>query len=176
MSPCARQLPGHALGRLDRHGQSREPSWVPHAQFENPCEEEENDMWSNRLKTVGAIAVLALWAGCSDTNVIGPTNQLEVANNPGTFEWQVSALDQVTQTLTYSWSNPGTRANVNQSSMLASGAADVRITDSGGAEVYARSLSQNGTFPTTTGASGTWTISVELDGATGTLNFRLETP
>lgn len=125
--------------------------------------------------TILVLAAIA-FAGCSDANVIGPTNQLEVANNPGTFEWQVSALDQVTQTLTYSWSNTGTEADVNQASSIGDGEASVRITDASGAEVYSRSLSQNGTFPTLTGTTGTWRITVTLDGATGTLNFRVESP
>lgn len=125
--------------------------------------------------TILALAAIA-FAGCSDANVIGPTNQLEVANSPGTFEWQVSALDQVTQTLTYSWSNTGTEADVNQASSIGGGEASVRITDASGAEVYSRSLSQNGTFPTLTGTTGTWRITVTLDGATGTLNFRVESP
>ena len=132
---------------------------------------------SNYRSNSRILAMVAIaFAGCSDANVIGPMNQLEIANNPGAFEWQVIALDQVTQTLTYSWSNPGTEATVNQASSLGGGAASVRITDAAGAEVYSRSLSENGGFQTTTGTTGTWRITVTLDGATGALNFRVESP
>lgn len=129
------------------------------------------------------VAVLALGAsGCGGSNVIGPDNQLEVTNVTDSFEWQVTALDDVSQTLTYAWVNTGTVANVNQSSSsgtsstLSSGAASLRVTDAGGAEVYSRSLAENGTFVTSTGATGTWTVTVTLSDVTGTLNFRLEKP
>ena len=132
-------------------------------------------MKRHRLKTslVGLAAALSLTA-C--TNVIGPANQLEVSNVPGTFEWQVTALDNVTQTLTYAWTNPGTTANVNQSSSLSGGTATVVVRDASNVQVYSRSLSENGTFTTLAGTTGTWTVVVTLDGAHGTLNFRLDTP
>ena len=128
------------------------------------------------LARVAGIAALLIATACSSERVIGPGNQLEVVNQPGTFEWQVTALDAVSQTLTYTWANPGTVANVNQASSLGGGSADVRIRDAAGAEVYARSLAENGTFQTSAGASGSWTVVVTLDRASGALNFRLDTP
>ena len=117
-------------------------------------------------------------SGCDATSMIGPDNQLEVANVVDSFQWQVSALDNVSETLTYSWENTGTLANVNQSSgaSVSSGAATLRITDGAGAEVYSRSLTENGTFETSSGASGMWTITVTLSEVVGTLNFRVEKP
>lgn len=126
-------------------------------------------------RSLGFLTLLFAVA-CSGDNVIGPANQLEVVNDPGTFEWQVTALDEVTETLTYTWTNPGTLADVNQSSSLGGGSATLRVTDADGTEVYARSLAENGTFQTDVGASGAWTIRVTLDKSTGTLNFRLDTP
>ena len=124
------------------------------------------------------LAVLALGAAsaCSEANVIGPSNQLQVANQPGTFEWQVTALDQVTQTLTYTWENPGTVANVDQSTSLGSGSATLEVRDDAGTVVYGRSLADNGTYQTSAGAAGSWTVTVTMDGASGALNFRLYTP
>lgn len=120
-------------------------------------------------------AALLFLNGCAD-NLIGPDNQLEVANQTDTFEWQVTALDDVTQTLTYAWAMTGTVANVNQSSGPAGGSATLRILDVAGAEVYARSLAENGTFQTSTGAAGNWTIVVTLSGVSGAVNFRVEKP
>ncbi len=133
-------------------------------------------MSMKRLGPLWGAVILLMAMACSDANVIGPENQLEIANNPGAFEWQVTALTKVTQTLTYSWANPGTTANVNQASSLGSGSATVRVTDGSGAQVYTRSLSENGTFQTSAGTTGTWTVVVTLDEASGTLNFRLNTP
>jgi hypothetical protein len=133
-------------------------------------------MSMKRLGPIWGAVILLVAMACSDANVIGPENQLEVANNPGVFEWQVTALNKVTQTLTYSWTNPGATGNVNQASSLGSGSATVRVTDGSGAEVYTRSLSENGTYQTSAGTTGTWTVVVTLDEASGTLNFRLNAP
>lgn len=115
--------------------------------------------------------------GCDDsTNVIGPDNELEVNNATDTFQWQVTALSKVSQTLTYTWANTGTTADVNQASSLTGGSATLRVTDAAGTEVYSRSLSENGTFQTTAGSNGNWTVTIRLNNATGTLNFRLQKP
>jgi len=129
---------------------------------------------SRRFSMLGLALLLA---GCADsTNVIGPENQLEVNNATDTFQWQVTALSNVTQTLSYSWQNVGTLANVNQSSSLGNGSADLRILDSAGVEVYSRDLAQNGTFQTAAGAAGKWTVTVTLTEVHGTLNFRVQKP
>ncbi len=122
------------------------------------------------------LTVALLVVGCTTSNLIGPENQLEVNNAPDTFQWQVSALSGVTQTLTYTWVNSGTVANVNQSSSMGSGSADLRILDAQGVEVYLRDLTQNGTFQTSPGAPGSWTVTVTLTKVNGTLNFRLQKP
>ncbi len=124
------------------------------------------------------LAILALAAaGCGDdANLIGPDNQLEVQNLTDSFEWQVTALDRVTQTLTYTWQNTGTTANVNQSTSLTGGTADLRVLDDGGAEVYDRDLTENGTFQTSAGTAGDWTVVVRLRSASGAVNFRLDKP
>ena len=121
------------------------------------------------------LALVVAACGGSD-NLIGPDNQLEVTNANDSFQWQVSALSDVTQVLNYNWENTGTSANVNQAPSLDGGAATLEIADADGMVVYTRSLSENGTFTTTSGKAGTWTIKVSLDHARGTLNFRAEKP
>jgi len=134
-------------------------------------------MTVHRFGPLVALALLLTAAGCSDANILGPGNALEVVNNAGTFEWQATALDRVTQDVSYQWVSTGTIANVNQSSSITSGTAAVRITDGAGTEVYARSLQQNGTFQTSAGTAGTWTIAVTMNEASGgALNFRVENP
>lgn len=123
------------------------------------------------------LGLVLLIGGCGDSaNLIGPENMLEVANATDTFQWQVSALSKVSQILTYTWANTGTTANVNQASSLTGGSADLRVTDDSGVEVYSRSLADNGTFVTTAGAAGNWTVTVTLRDTRGTLNFRLQKP
>ena len=127
------------------------------------------------ILTLSLFLIMGL-AACDSGNLIGPENQLEVANGTDTFEWQASVLSNVSQTLTYTWANTGTTANVNQASSVDGGSATLRVTDDGGAEVYSRSLSENGSFETDSGSAGNWTVTVTLSGVSGTLNFRLEAP
>jgi len=123
------------------------------------------------------LGLALLVAGCAgSTNVIGPENQLEVNNASDSFQWQVTALSDITQTLKYTWVTSGTVANVNQSSSLGSGSADLRIVDAAGKQVYSRGLANNGTFQTAAGAAGSWTVTVTLSEANGTLNFRVQKP
>jgi hypothetical protein len=127
------------------------------------------------LGVMGAVVLAA--AACSSSNVLGPDNNVEVTNDPDDFAFQASALDNVSQTLSFQWTMTGTVANVDQSGSLTGGSATLTIRDQNGVEVYSRSLAQTGTFQTTAGAeAGTWTISVNLDGASGTLNFRVQKP
>ncbi|MCG6986746.1 MAG: hypothetical protein LJF06_00960 [Gemmatimonadetes bacterium] len=120
--------------------------------------------------------VAAFLAGGCGGNVVGPSNQPEVGNNTDTFQWQVSNLSGVTQTFTYQWSNTGVAANINQASALTGGSATLTIADAAGTQVYSGSLSNNGTFQSSSGTAGSWTVTVVLSNATGTLNFRLQKP
>lgn len=128
---------------------------------------------THRLLPLVALLVVS----CGDSaNVIGPGNQLEVTNATDSFQWQVTALVNVTQVLDYSWVNTGATADVNQSSALGGGTATLEVRDAGGAIVYTGSLAQDGTFTTSAGSPGTWTVTVSLRQAQGTLNFRLQKP
>jgi len=118
----------------------------------------------------------AMIAGCSDANVLGPGNQVQVANNPGTFEWQATAMDKIKETQSYQWVSNDTIANVNQSSSLSGGSASLQVMDADGVQVYLRGLDQNGTFQTSAGTAGTWTINIVMDQASGAINFRLDNP
>ena len=121
-----------------------------------------------------ALAFVTL--SCSDANPIGPSNQPEIANLRDNFQFQASNLSATTQTLTYSWENTGTSANVNQSGTVSSGSALLTIRTPSGEQVYSRDLSSTGTFTTGAGAPGNWQIEVRLTNVTGTLNFRVQKP
>ena len=120
-------------------------------------------------------AVLVLTAlACGGDAVIGPANQLQVTNATDDFQFQVSNLNNVTQTLTYSWSNTGDSANVNQASSLTGGSATLTVRGPTGTALYQAGLQNNGTFHTQKSTSGTWQIQVTLSKANGTLNFRVQ--
>ena len=123
-------------------------------------------------RALSALLSCLLMAACSDTT--GPGVEPEIRNIADSFEFQVSKLDGYDGTLTYSWSNSGALANVNQSAALNGGSATLTITDSRGTQVYSRSLTDNGTFVTTLGQGGAWQLRVVFTDATGTLNFRVQ--
>ncbi len=121
----------------------------------------------------GALLLVALNACGGDST--GPGLEPEVTNVADDFQLQVSALSNESLTRQYTWSNSGTTANVTQSPAGAgTGTATLIIRDNAGAEVYRRSLSENGTFVTSGGAAGTWTVRIEVTSYSGTLNFRAQ--
>ena len=122
------------------------------------------------------ILALAVVSCGGDTNPIGPANQPEVANLQDNFQFQASNLTGTTQTLTYTWANSGTSANVNQSGVVSGGTATLIIRTPSGQQVYSRDLAETGTFTTGTGPTGNWQIEVRLVNVTGTLNFRVQKP
>jgi hypothetical protein len=117
----------------------------------------------------------ALILACgSSANIIGPGNQLQVTNAPDDFQFQVTSLANVDQTLRYTWSNTGDSANVNQASAVTGGTATLTIRDPGGAVVYQSNLQTNGTFHSAKSTTGAWKIEVKLVNADGTVNFRVQ--
>lgn len=124
----------------------------------------------------GLLAGTLALGACESGNVLGPANQLEVTNNADDFAAQATALDRVTQTLTYTWAMSGAVANVNQSGVVSGGTGTLVILDDAGTEVYTRALSQTGTFQTSAGVPGAWTIRLILGGMSGVLNVRVQKP
>ncbi len=118
-------------------------------------------------------SLISLACGGAD-NIIGPGNQLQVTNLPDDFQFQVTGLSKVTQTLRYTWTNTGDSANVNQSSSVTSGSATLTIREPLGTVVYTSGLQNNGTFHTLKATTGTWKIDVVMTNVSGALNFRVQ--
>lgn len=111
---------------------------------------------------------------CSDSTAPLAPFQPQINNAADNFQFQATGVTNVTWTYSYTWSNSGTSASVNQSTTVTSGSATVTVLDANGAQVYTQSLSANGTFTTTAGATGNWTIRVTFTNYAGTVNFRVQ--
>jgi hypothetical protein len=121
------------------------------------------------------LAGVALLAACSSSST-GPLApyQPQINNAPDNFQFQATGVNNVTWTYTYTWSDSGTAASINQSTTATGGSATLTILDQNGTQVYSQSLTANGTFTTSTGVTGTWTIKVVFTNYSGTVNFRVQ--
>jgi hypothetical protein len=129
------------------------------------------------LFAIAAIAMVAIAIGCGSDPA--PTQPLanfqpEIVNNPDNFSFQATAVQNVTATVQYIWSNSGTQATVNHSSAVDSGTAVVQVLDANNVEVYSNALLASGTPSTSVGATGNWRIRVTLTNVYGTLNFNTQ--
>ena len=122
-----------------------------------------------------ALVTFVLLTACSDS-ATAPRFQPDVVNATNSFAFQATALSKVSDVAQYSWRNDGTTANVNQSPSNLSGTVSLVVLDAAGTQVYSRSLAENGTFVTSAGMAGLWTVRVTLSNVSGAVNFRLQKP
>ena len=123
---------------------------------------------------IAALVVIALAAACSNsTGPLAPF-QPQINNLADNFQFQATGVTNVTWTYTYSWSNSGDSATVNQATTVTGGSATLTISDNNGTQVYSQSLSANGTFGMSKGLHGNWTIKVVFTNYSGTVNFRVQ--
>ena len=123
-----------------------------------------------------ALAALALLAACDTRVVTEPEYQPQVVNVPNDFAFQVTGLEEFTSDVVYSWESDGRAASVLQSPSLLTGEATLFIADAAGVQVYQRPLGENGTFTTTAGSPGTWTVRLKFLEASGSATFHLTKP
>jgi hypothetical protein len=67
----------------------------------------------------------ALVAGCDSST--SPGVSPEIANEPDTFQYQVTDIRNYSHVDNYTWQNTGTAANVNQSTTVTGGSATVNF-------------------------------------------------
>jgi hypothetical protein len=128
-----------------------------------------------RLTPLTVLAAFALLAGC-DTRVSTEPLQTQVVNLPNDLALQVTGLEAATEQLVYSWQNDSTTASVVQAPTNLTGNALLFILDGAGTQVYQRSLAENGTFTTTAGVPGNWTVRVRLEDVSGAVTLRVKNP
>lgn len=126
---------------------------------------------SMRWITAGVV-VLAL-AACSDA-ATSPGRDPQIVNATDNFQYQISDIRAFSGNQVYTWQNSGTTAKVNQSAAITSGAVSLVLRDANGTQVYSRSLADNGTFVSSAGIAGTWTVVVSYATADATVNFRVD--
>jgi len=126
------------------------------------------------LKYVSILGAFLLLISCSEDNTLNPQFEPEITNNTDSFEFQATGVNNVSQTLIYTWKNTGTQANINQASNITSGSAILKIEDVNGDFVYQKNLNENGSFTSVFGFSGDWKITVTLSKMSGDINFRVE--
>jgi len=126
--------------------------------------------------TIILFCMIGTIIGCSSDPASPPLPGVEpeVINNPDSFEFQVTSVQNFTGSWSYDWTTTGTLVNVDQSSSITSGTITLNILDSDGGVVYSGDLSQGGSFTTESGTTGQWRIVVTLVNGSGTLNFRTE--
>jgi ABC-type transport system substrate-binding protein len=120
-----------------------------------------------------AIAALAVCISCSNKDPMSPYNP-EIANNPEDFQFQITGASNLDRTQDYVWRNPANGASINQACAISGGTATLSLIDSTGAAVYTRNLAENGTYQSTDGFAGPWTIRVHFTNLDGTVNFRVQ--
>ena len=59
---------------------------------------------------------------------------------------------------------------------MTGGDGTLTILDDTGAQVYTKTLAQTGSFQTSAGTAGAWTIRIELGAVSGALNVRVQKP
>jgi len=129
------------------------------------------------LLVAATISLIGGLFGCgSSTPPPAPLSQFqpEIVNSPDNFQFQATAISNVSAVVQYNWTNSGTQATVNHSSAVDSGTTLVQIFDSTGTEVHNSALLPSGSLASSTGVAGTWRIRVTLSHAYGTLNFRAQ--
>ena len=132
-------------------------------------------MWGHQFKhrCRWLVAGSVLLAGCSDGNT-PQGREPEIINATDNFQYQISDIQAYSGSQSYNWQNTGATATVNQSASITAGTATLVLRDANGLQVYSRSLADNGTFSSSAGAPGTWSIRVTYNSADATVNFRAD--
>lgn len=129
---------------------------------------------SRRLREAAAFIFCVLLGACGSSSGPLAPFQPQINNMADNFQFQATGVTNVTWTYTYTWSNSGDSATVNQSTTVTGGSATLTILDTNGTQLYSQSLSSNGTFGMTKGLHGSWTIKVVFTSYSGTMNFRVQ--
>jgi len=127
-----------------------------------------------RLMLHTSLVALALSAACDTRVPTVPSLTPQVVNLRNDFAFQATDLAGVNEDVVYEWQIDGITATVDQSPSLLIGEATVFVSDANGVQVYQRSLGENGSFVTTAGVPGTWTVRLHFSDASGNVGLHLQ--
>lgn len=114
--------------------------------------------------------------GCSGSNKNSLSSfQPEIINTADAFQFQITDAKNVSTTVSYDWTNTGSQASINHSTVTTSGSATVYLLDANNVEVYSAGLAASLNETSSTGATGIWTVKVVFENFSGTANFRVQT-
>jgi hypothetical protein len=119
------------------------------------------------------VAGFLIAAACGDSTT-APGRDPQIINSTDNFQYQISDIQDFSGTQIYTWQNTGTTATVNQSASISAGSVTLVLRDANGVQVYSHSLADNGTFSSSAGTAGAWTVRVTYSGASATVNFRAD--
>ncbi len=125
--------------------------------------------------TLLILAGLGCWQ--DPVAVIGPDNNPRLVNVTDTLSYQADGLDNVNQTLTWTWNNSGSTATITftKEHLVPHGITQLTVTDANGTVVYDLNIQLiwNEVQHTDSGAPGAWTVNLGMFGTTGDLDFSL---
>ncbi|MEM7415843.1 MAG: hypothetical protein AAF389_10135 [Gemmatimonadota bacterium] len=119
------------------------------------------------------LLALAITA-CDENVLIGPGNQLEVTNVADEFSFQLTALDNVTDSRGYMWENTGTQATIDVSQSITGGSALITVRDADGTVMYAVDAADDSDTTTDAGVAGTWSIDIDMVETSGEFVLRVQ--
>lgn len=108
------------------------------------------------------VTVIVMWLAFRSINSINPQFLPQINNAQDSFQFQIEGLGNLSPNVRYTWQHTGNVAVVEQGCSIARGRAKLVISDGAGKEVYARDLSDQGTFYTSEGTAGKWTVQILL--------------
>jgi hypothetical protein len=118
------------------------------------------------------LAVALLTPACNDpVRMVATENDPTLVNDVDSFRYQAFRLDNVHDTLRWTWTNRGAQAVVTNSNFIPHGQTRLTVSDPDGVVVYqAPLLSPEGeplSHATRLGRPGNWTIELDLYGVDG---------
>jgi len=143
-----------------------------HPVSSDACDSKKRTFEMNKM--LALVAALAVMTACSDSTAPLALFEPEVTNATDNFQLQATSVDRVGTTVQYAWENTGTQASIDHSTTTAAGLASVVIRDAAGSVMYEQDLAPSLNEDTSSGETGTSTITVVLSEYSGTLNFRAQ--